>query len=250
MRVDVHFTPAHTDELQLRDKNLIVIDVLRAGTTIATALANGAKEVIPVETVEAAVRIAGSLSGDVVLLGGERNGKMIEGFHLGNSPAEYTESVVKGKSIVYTTTNGSVAMARGRHAKNLAVASFVNVGRVIEFMKSVGENFVIICAGNQSASGWFSLEDAVCAGMIVDRLQERGSQNLELSDSAVAAHALYRNFGRNILTMMENSEAGKYLSEIGLKDDLTICAAVDSIPVLPLARGNVVKLEPEPERGG
>ena len=110
MRVEVFFTPHQVDEMYLRDRIVVVIDVLRASTTIAMALRNGAKEIIPVATVESAMKIVGNLFGDVTLLGGERNGKMIEGFNLGNSPLEYIEERVRGKSIIFSTTNGSQAM--------------------------------------------------------------------------------------------------------------------------------------------
>lgn len=243
IKINLYLTPAEVDELQLHDKNIVVVDVLRAGTSIAAALSNGAREVIPVETVESAVKISGSLFGQVVLLGGERGGKIIEGFHIGNSPMEYVPETVRGKSIVYTTTNGSLAVTRGRFAKRLVVAAFVNVGRVVEFFEEVGEDFTFICAGNRPAAGRFSLEDAVCAGMIVHRIQKRGSKEIELSDSALSALALYRNFSQNILKMIENSEHGRYLSGVGFETDLKICAAVDSIPVLPVVRGNVLKLQ-------
>jgi 2-phosphosulfolactate phosphatase len=246
MRVDLHFNPMLVDEMQLRDKNIVVVDVLRASTSIAAALANGAKEVIPVETVEAAVKISSSLSGDVVLLGGERGGKIIEGFHLGNSPSEYAAEVVKGKSIVYTTTNGTLAISKGRHAKRMVVAGFVNAGQAAAFIKRVGEDFTLLCAGNQLSPGGFSLEDAVCAGMIIGLLQKNGVRSLDLSDSVLGALTLYRSFGKKILKMMENSEQGKYHIELGMKDDLKICAAVNSIPVLPIFRGNVLKLDREP----
>jgi 2-phosphosulfolactate phosphatase len=96
-----------------------VLDVLRASSTITVALNNGAREIIPVASIESAVKISGSLFGEVTLRGGERNGKTIEGFNLGNSPLEYSEAAVKGKSIIYCTTNGSVAMARSRYARAL-----------------------------------------------------------------------------------------------------------------------------------
>ncbi len=242
MRIDLYFTPGQIDELQLRDKNVVVIDVLRAGTSIATALSNGAREIIPVETVEAAVKISGGLFGDVVLLGGERGGKIIEGFHLGNSPSEYLENVVKGMSIVFTTTNGALAMVKGRYAKQMTIAAFVNVGRVVDFIKNVGEDFVFICAGNQQRVGGFCLEDAVCAGMIIHRLKQTGSKVLELSDSAASALILHRSYGRNLSKMLEDSEDGKYLSQIGFGNDLKTCAAVDSVTVLPVLRGNVIRL--------
>ena len=90
MKIDVYFSPAQVDEMQLRDKNVIVIDVLRASTTIVTALNNGAREIIPVGSIESAVKVSGNLFGDVVLRGGERNGKIITGFNLGNSPSVLT----------------------------------------------------------------------------------------------------------------------------------------------------------------
>ena len=245
MRIDAYLTPGLIDELQLRDKNVVVIDVLRAGTTIASALANGAREVIPVESVEAAVKISASLFGDVVLLGGERGGKIIQGFHLGNSPGEYIESVVKGKSIVFTTTNGAPTMSKSRHAKRLTIASFVNVGRVIDFMRNIGEDFVIVCAGNHSAVGGFSLEDTVCAGMIIDKLKHGDPAVIELSDSAAGALILYRNHARNISKMLEESEHGLHLAKIGFKEDLRACASVNSIPVLPVLSGSVIRRAPD-----
>jgi 2-phosphosulfolactate phosphatase len=242
MRIDVFLTPGQIDELQLRDKNVLVIDVLRAGTTIARALANGAKEIIPVESVEAAVKISASLFGEVVLRGGERGGKVIEGFHLGNSPSEYVADVVKGKSIVFTTTNGSGAMSKGRYAKQMAIASFVNMTRVVDFTKDLKEDVIIVCAGDQSVVGGFSLEDTVCAGMIIHKVRQGSTKGTTLSDSASAALILYRSFARNLSKMLEDSEHGRQLIELGFKDDMKVCTSVDSIPVLPLLSGNVIRL--------
>ena len=143
MKIDIRFDSFELDELELRGKNAVVIDVLRSSTTIAVALSNGAREIIPVESIENAVKISGSLFGDVTLRAGERNGKMIQGFNLGNSPLEYNESTVKGKSIIFCTTNGSVAMHKGRFAQNLAVGAFVNASKVTEFIK---EAWVFILA--------------------------------------------------------------------------------------------------------
>src|SRR5512140_3042987 len=132
MRIELLFTPQHADEMGLRDRTVIVIDVLRASTTITTALHNGAREVIPCATVEAAVKISANLAGGVTLLAGERNARMIQGFHLGNSPLEFTPEKVRGKSIVFSSTNGAQALAKGRLAKDLTVASFVNISQVTD----------------------------------------------------------------------------------------------------------------------
>ncbi|HAL55683.1 MAG TPA: 2-phosphosulfolactate phosphatase [Bacteroidetes bacterium] len=245
MKIDLSFTPTELDELELRDRNVIVIDVLRSSTTIAVALKNGAREIIPVESIENAVKISGSLFGDVTLRGGERNGKMIQGFNLGNSPSEYSEATVKGKSIIFCTTNGSVAMYKSRFARNLAVASFVNLTRVVEFMRGISSDFLIVCAGRANTLSSFSLEDSICAGMIVRKLAEDKSLNVELTDSSLAAQALHKAYGRSILKMMRKSEHGRYLTEIGFGEDVRLCAEIDTVPVLPVLTGNVIKLRKE-----
>lgn len=250
MKIDLCFTPFELDELDLRDKNVVVIDVLRSSTTIAVALSNGAREIIPVESIENAVKISGSLFGDVTLRGGERNGKMIQGFNLGNSPLEYNEATVKGKSIIFCTTNGSVAMYKSRFAKNLAVGSFVNLTRTVDFMKEINADFVILCAGRANAFSNFSLEDAVCAGMMVQKLSQEKSLTVELTDASLAAQALYKSYGRSIPKMLKNSEHGRYLAEIGFTTDLALCSAVDSVPVLPALTGNVIRLRKDEARPG
>jgi 2-phosphosulfolactate phosphatase len=245
MKIDLSFNAGQFDELQLREKNVIVLDVLRASSTITVALNNGAREIIPVASIESAVKISGSLFGDVTLRGGERNGKTIEGFNLGNSPQEYSETAVKGKSIIYCTTNGSVAMAKSRYARTLAVGSFINLTATTDFIRNENKDFLFICAGRANTIGNFSLEDAVCAGMMIQNLLKADSLEVELSDSAKAAHALSKTFGRSILKMLKTSEHGKYLIEIGFAEDLKICAQVDSVPVLPILTGTVIKLKKE-----
>jgi 2-phosphosulfolactate phosphatase len=249
MRVDLHFVPHQTDEMLLRDKTIVVIDVLRASTTIAVALHHGAKEIIPATTVESAVKISGNLFGDVTLLGGERNGKIVEGFHLGNSPFDYSEERVRGKSIIFSSTNGSQAMAKSRYAREMVVCGFVNMSAVVDFLKEPERDFTIVCAGN---NGLFSLEDAVCAGMVINRLSGGKPATLDLSDGALAAATLFKSYGRSIVKMIKSSEHGIFLQQIGFGDDLPVCAGVDTIPVLPLLEENVVRLkrEPTPKESG
>jgi 2-phosphosulfolactate phosphatase len=248
MKINVGFNSLDLDELQLRDKNVVVIDVLRSSTTVTVALNNGAREIIPVESIENAVKISGSLFGDVTLRGGERNGKIIHGFNLGNSPLEYSEGTVKGKSIIFCTTNGSVAMYRSRFARHLAVGSFVNVSPVIDFIKGINSDFLLICAGRANAFSNFSLEDAICAGLIIRKLREDKSLNVELTDSSLAAQALQKAYGRSILKMLKNTEHGRYLIEIGYAEDIKLCADVDSVPVLPVLSGNVIRLRKDEGR--
>src|SRR5258708_1232115 len=133
IKVDLYFTPTQLDDMSLKDRNVVVIDVLRASTTVITALSNGPKKIIPVNSVDSVVKISSSMYGDGTLRAGERNGKMIEGFNLGNSPPEYTVEIVKGKTIILLTTNGSATMVKGRYAKNVLIAGFVNLSTVVAY---------------------------------------------------------------------------------------------------------------------
>jgi 2-phosphosulfolactate phosphatase len=239
MRIDFHFTPGQVDELALRDKTVVVIDVLRSSTTIAVALANGAREIIPVASLERAVNVSVS-QGDAMLRGGERNGKMIEGFALGNSPREYTEEKVRGKGILFTTSNGTTAIEKARFAKGLVVCGFVNMSRVVKFISDLEGDVVVVCSGR---NGMFSLEDTVCAGMLLRNVVDKGV-HAELSDGAHAAVSLFKSFGKNLLKMLKGSEHGRYLISIGFENDLPVCAGVDTIPVLPQLVGNVIRIDP------
>jgi 2-phosphosulfolactate phosphatase len=238
MRIDIHLAPQGIDDLAMREKTVVVIDVLRASTTIVTALGNGAREVIPVDSVEAAVKIAGNFSGDGTLLGGERHGRMVEGFNLGNSPAEYSPERVAGKVVIFSSTNGSQALVHSRYAKELLVCGFINISAVAGHLRSRGGDFTIVCSGR---AGDFSMEDTVCAGMLVTSVMKDAAADVELSDGALAARTLYKAFGRNLLKMIRSTEHGQYLQEIGFAADLALCAAVDALPVVVRQEGNVLK---------
>jgi 2-phosphosulfolactate phosphatase len=245
MQIQTNFAPHQLDELALRERTAVVVDVLRACTTMTTALANGAREVIPTLSVESAAKITGSLVGQAQIRGGERNGKMIEGFSLGNSPLEYGEDRVKDKSIIYSTSNGSPLVVKARFAKHTLVCSFVNVGAVAAFLKQNASDIEILCAGN---GGRFAIEDAVCAGFLVHLLGDEGQADLSLCDASLAASALYRTHSKNLLRMLRQSEGGKILEGLGYTDDLKYCAGVDSLPVLPLLDGTMLRLWKESER--
>jgi 2-phosphosulfolactate phosphatase len=238
MRIDLHLTPLLVDDLSLREKTVVVIDVLRASTTIVTALSNGAREVIPVATVESAVKISGTLHDGGTLLGGERHGKKIEGFDLGNSPAEYTSEKVNGKAIVFSSTNGSQALVRARYARELMLCGFVNISIVAGALRAGAGDVSIVCAGRNGA---FSMEDTVCAGMLIARIMDGVTQEVSLSDSARASQSLYKSFGRSLLKMLRSSDHGRYLLEIGFGGDLAVCASVDALPLLVRQEGNVLR---------
>ena len=232
------------DELFLKDKNVIILDVLRATTTISVALTNGAKEIIPTENISTAVRVAKGSKNS--LLCGERNGKIVDGFNLGNSPLEYTPEAVKDKSLIFSTTNGTVSIIKSRFAKLCLLCSFVNMSSIVDFVNSIDEDFTIICSGKLNE---FCLEDAVCAGMFLSKLNS--GRNIEMKDSEVASLNLSNDLAMimnvpsqdKILKMFYLSEHGKYLSSLGFDTDLELCSKIDSYPSIPMFKNGVVKLK-------
>lgn len=240
MKINVLFSPIHTDELYFTGKTTIVIDVLRASSTIVTALQNGAKEVVPVATVEFAVKVSGGMFGGQTLLGGERNTKKIEGFALGNSPLEYSADLVAGKSLILYTTNGSKAVVKAKFSENLFICSFLNLNAVARHLVKLNTDFEILCAGRPNA---FSMEDTVCAGKLISEI-EKLNGNVELSDSSKAASALSKSFGRSIVKMLKETEHGKILSDNGFDEDISYCAKLNTSEAVPFFSGNVLKLLP------
>jgi 2-phosphosulfolactate phosphatase len=230
MRIDTLFTANEIDEVAVKGKSVVIIDVLRVCTTIAYALSNGCERIIPVDTVEAATNLTASLDKKVTLLGGEKEGRRIDGFNLGNSPAEYAPEVVKGKTIIMATSNGTRAIWRSQAAKEILIASLVNMTSVADHVAKL-DVLTVVCAGKQ---GRFAMEDAVCAGMLVDRLAE--DNNLDLSDGAEAARALYKLNRQSIAKLLRECEHGRYLSSLGFEGDLDVCGKIDSLKILPIVK--------------
>lgn len=226
-----------TDELLLKDKNIIILDVLRATTTMTIALANGAKEIIPTESIATAVRVAKGSKNSVLC--GERNGKVIDGFKLGNSPLEYSPEVVKDKALIFNTTNGTQAIMKSKFAKNCLLGSFVNMSAIVEYVNALDEDFTVICSGKLND---FCLEDAVCAGMLLSKLS--AGRALEFRDSEIAAMNLCNDLAmllnvpsqEKILRLFNLCEHGRYLGQLGFGSDLEICSKIDSYPFIPMLR--------------
>ena len=147
MKINVLFSYINTDELAYTGKTTVVIDLLRASTTIIQALQNGAREVIPVASVEFADKVSGGMFGGQTLLGGERNTKKLEGFALGNSPLEYAPEVVGGRTIILFTTNGSKAIVKAKFSENLFIAAFTNLNTLANHLIKLDKEFEILCSG-------------------------------------------------------------------------------------------------------
>ena len=229
--IDVVFTPALLPFSNLSGKTVVVADILRATTTIAVALANGARDIIPVVTPADAFNFAKRAPN--VLIGGERKGVKVKGFDHGNSPREYTKSVVAGRSIVLTTTNGTRTLNACQSAGRVLVGCFLNLRAVVNYLGNVASAVAIACAGRE---GSFCLEDAVFAGACVEALRcdaEEAMRDLPLTDAAEAAQILYRAHCGDLIGMMKNCYHGKTLAGIGLEADLEFCAQTNIIDVVP-----------------
>ena len=238
MKIRVLFSPINADELYFTNKTTVVIDVLRASSSIIAAFANGAKEVIPMATVDFAVKLSGGMFSGQTLLCGERNTKMIDGFAVGNSPLEYSHDVVRNKNIVFYSTNGSKAIVKAKYSENLFVSSFNNLKAVAEYLVKLNCDVEILCAGNENR---FSLEDSVCSGMLIAEMRKLNSE-IELSDSSSAAYILYESLGTNILEMLKNSEHGKKLLDNGFGEDLEYCSRYNVTSAIPYYDGRTLKL--------
>ena len=229
MDIDVFLTGPSVSEADVRGRTAVVIDVLRASSTIATALSNGAQSVIAVkDQAQADGHIAGLEPGSFLLCG-ERDAEKIEEYDLGNSPLEYPEAVVGGKTVILNTTNGTAALDRARAAKHLITGCFLNANAVVDFIREAGDDVALICAGWR---GRASLEDTLCAGLLLDRLWADGAPQAA-SDSARIALALHRANTQSLRHVLDVCRAANMLRALGAEADLDYCLRVDALPVLP-----------------
>ncbi|MDF2501057.1 MAG: comB [Anaerosporomusa subterranea] len=235
MQINVCLTPSEYVIEQYRDWNAVVIDVFRATSSMAAAFANKCATVIPVETVEEALQKKQTQPD--VLLAGERNALKVNGFDLGNSPLEFTADAVRDKTIIMSTTNGTVALVKAAESAAVYTAAFVNAAAVCRTLREHSRDTVLICAGRK---GEFALEDALCAGLLADRLADLAV----LSDSAQFTRSAYREVSPKLLQRVSESRHARYLSEIGLGEDVAWCLQYDIFDVVPCFSKGKVRVVP------
>lgn len=244
-RIDVYLTPTEIAPGAVSGSVVAVIDVLRASTSIAVALANGAKAVIPFESPDAVVDRARQLERAAVLLAGERKMLALAGFDLGNSPREMTADVVEGKTLLMTTTNGTRAFLAAAGARELIVASYVNCSAVTALLRTAlrsGTNVAIVCAGHERE---FALEDAGCAGRFI-QLVTSGFPSIAMNDAAHTCLLIDRHYAGDPAALFAASQHGRSLASAGFSDDLAVCGAVDHYPTVPvMVDRQIVRLGPD-----
>lgn len=248
MRLDVVFGVSALTPAELTGRVVAVIDVLRASSSIAAALSNGARAVVPLDSPDEAVTRAKAFERSDVRLAGERRMRPIPGFDLGNSPLEFTRAAVNGKTVLMTTTNGTAAITTLGGARDVVIASYVNYTAVHTMLRAAlrgGADVTLVCAGRERQ---FALEDAGCAGRFVSSAAQQ-LDGIELNDAAQACALIDRRYEDGLLRLFEASEHGRALLEAGFGEDLKACAAIDSFPVIPLYQDRqITKLGPDRER--
>ncbi|MBA2117075.1 2-phosphosulfolactate phosphatase [Bremerella alba] len=232
-RIDVFLLPALIGETDLSGGAAVVIDVLRATTTITHAIAHQADCVVPLLTIDEAK--GEGTKNPSALMGGERGGQKIDGFDLGNSPAEYPESVVGGKKILFTTTNGTKAMQACRTAAEIYIAGFVNLTAVCNKLADCPHIFVV-CAGT---AGEITREDVLLAGAIVDHLSTDATEPMQLNDQAQIAADAWLESKTELTTTtladrLKQSRGGRNVLRLGQENDIDIAATLDKFDVVPM----------------
>lgn len=223
-------SPALLHLFNLQNTVVVIIDVFRATTTIATALYNGAARVIPVAEVEECKRLGNEIIGSITA--GERDGKVIEGLQYGNSPAEYPREFIEDKTLVLTTTNGTklLHMAFAKGCANVVTGSFANLSAVCDYLIAQEKNVILGC------SGWkerFNLEDTLLAGAVIDRVKEHFIIHDDSSLMASEMFTLHRN---DLYSFIQHTTHWHRLAAYGLQKDLEYCVSTDVANVLPVLK--------------
>jgi 2-phosphosulfolactate phosphatase len=221
-------SPALLHLYEVNNSVVVIIDVLRATSTIATALFNGAKCIIPVDSVSRCIEIGKQIDG---ITAGERDGKVAEGLIHGNSPFEYPRNFIEGKTLVLTTTNGTrlLQMALDKGAKEIITGSFPNLTAVCKHLSAMKQNVILGCAAWKDR---VNMEDMLFAGAVIAKIRDHFSINC---DSSHLAETIYKKAEKDLFGFMKKNEASHYhrLMGFGLEKDIRYCLTADVANVLP-----------------
>lgn len=230
MNIDVIFSANEVTKDRVEGKIVVVIDVLRATSVMLTAMKNGAKEIRPFKEIDKLMSYTKGQKG--ILKCGERNGTKIDGFDMGNSPLEYQPEIVHGKIICMTTSNGTNALVNSSYGKKILIGSYLNLDVLCKKIDKINEDLVIVCAGT---NGEFSLDDSLCAGEIIKRLEYK-----TLSDSARAMYMIASASG-TLKDKLKETKHYNFLKKLGEIKDLEICFSIDSQNIVLEYRDGVIK---------
>lgn len=247
MKVDVIIAAGDVRAELVSGKAVAVIDVFRATSVIINALYNGAVRVVPVVTVEEAIELRNRFGKGNCILGGERDTKLIDGFDKDNSPLAYAEEDVRGRTIIFTTTNGTRAIYNSRAASAIYVAAFINLSAACAALASTGRNVVIVCSGSNDR---FTAEDGLCAGAVVDQLVER--YGFATTDMAEVIRDMYAASKHDLKGRLDSTEHYNFMKTMSYFDDIDFCLQHDIYDIVPqfdIKQGEIhIDKDGEPER--
>jgi 2-phosphosulfolactate phosphatase len=208
---------------EVHDKTVVVVDILRATSCMTTAFAHGITSIKPFASLEDCL----SMKKENYFTAGERNGEKVDGFDLGNSPFEYMVENLKGKSIAFTTTNGTQAIVRSLGAQEIIIGSFLNLSSVVNYLRDNANHVLIVCAGWK---GKVNLEDTLFAGAVVELLKDEF--NLAC-DAPMAAQHLYNIAKHDMVDFLKDSSHVKRLNKLDIHKDIVFCLTPDQFSVVP-----------------
>lgn len=240
MHIDVIISADDIKEEKLKDKVVVIIDVLRATSVMVTALNNGCKKVIPVREVEEAMNLANQ-DKENNLLGGERDGIKLEGFHFSNSPLDYTKEAVEGKTLIMTTTNGTRAIKNSESADMILIAAMINGKAVAEKLAELKKDVVFVNAGTY---GQFSMDDFITCGYIINCMKEifcTENKSMRLSDIAITAEYIYR-VNPDIHSFVKDAAHYKRMEQLSYNEDLKYCFTKDTVDIVPVYKAGELKI--------
>jgi 2-phosphosulfolactate phosphatase len=236
VKVDVCLSPYLYPVYEDKESIVVIIDILRATSAICAAFEHGAEKIIPVATVEEALK----LKKDGMLVGAERDAIKVEGFDFGNSPYDYQGEHVRGKTIVLTTTNGTQAIEAAKNAYKVVVGAFVNIDLLCDWLVQQNRNILLLCSGWKNK---FNLEDALFAGAVTDEIAKR-SDNYSYGDGCLAVKYLYHIAKADPNKFLKYSSHKVRLAKLNLKKDIKYCLTPNQTNVIPiLENGALVKMK-------
>lgn len=226
-------TPQLLDLYEVHDAIVVIIDVFRATSTMATALYNGASKIIPVDSAELCIEMGKQTGG---ITAGERDGKIIPGLSYGNSPSEYPRSFIENKTLVITTTNGTklLHMALKQGAKEVITGSFPNLTKVVNFLKEQNANVILGCSGWKNR---FNIEDTLFAGAVIEEIKDQFTIHC---DSSFMANQLYNMHKNDMPNYIKTLTHWHRLAAYGLEEDMQYCVSIDVAPSLPIFKNGAL----------
>ena len=235
MNIKFFATLEQVEKNSLQNATVVVIDVLRASSTIVAALESGVERIIPIADVETASRLVRPAERDKKLLAGERKCLRVPGFDLSNSPGEFTPARVRGKTLVLTTSNGTRAIATAAKAGRIVICALTNLPAVAAALRGESE-IVVLCCG---AEGTIAAEDLLCGGLLLNSLESTGAPEA-LPDAARIARDIAEHAGSDIEAFMRRSDQGRKHVELGFESDVVFCSRVGVSSCVPEVREGVI----------